>query len=250
MPRLIVLGDSHVVALAEGYEALAGEATEGFGEVLFLKLFDGPENMVPFFQAREDRIEFLDGRVTGEVMAALGRPALLGGEADTVYAFSMGVMTTLLVRLPDWKFAAPSGAAAFIENKRIRRRLMSEQVVKAIAVDQQQQVIAFAAAARAIGLRSLIIAAPPVRDDERAMERGRHPAVVLEVDRLSRDILIETFEQQGTPVVLPPPEACQEGTRFLRRDLCRIAPRDTHHGNSAYGAMMIKRVIDRARLLV
>ncbi len=238
MPRLIVLGDSHVVALAEGFD-----------EVIFLKLFDGPDNLVPFFRAQEDRIEFLDERVTAQVMAALGRPGVFGGEADTVHAFSMGVMTSLLVRLPDWKLAIPASAVDLFETKAMKRQLVSEQVIKAIALDQQQQVIAFAAAARAIGLRSLIVAAPPVRDDERAIGRGRHPGVVLELDRISRKGLVETFEQQGTPVVLPP-ETCQDGTGFLRRDLCRIAPRDTHHGNAAYGAIMIKPVIDRARLLI
>jgi hypothetical protein len=247
MRRLIVLGDSHVVALAQGYEALEPRGVGFDGEVLFLKLFDGPDNLFPFFRADDDRIGFLDERVAAEVSAALGHPELRADDPHTVYALSMGVMTTLMVRLPDWKHAAPAAAAAFLEKKRLKRQLVSEAVVQAIALDQQKHVLAFVEAAGALGLKCLIVAAPPLRADERATGRNRDIRVLLEVDRISRAVLTDAFTRLGAPVVQPPYEALLDG--LLRPDLRRIAPRDTHHGNGAYGALMLPRVIEAARRL-
>ena len=247
MKRLVVLGDSHVAALSQGFDQLGAAERSAFpGEVVFLKLFDGPDNIVPFFRAADDRIEFTSPRVTDELAAGIGQGALKASDTDTVFAFSLGLMTTLLVRMPDWKYGAPVGAWGYTEKKHRLRQLVSPGVVKAIVLDHHKYALGLAAAARDLGLRSLIVSAPPLRQDERAIERGRDPRVLAEVDRIARATMLDAFAGLGTPVVLPPPEASQEGAALLRPEFHRIAPRDTHHANADYGALMIRRVLRQA----
>ena len=261
--RLVVLGDSHVAALAQGHQKLGGKPPSAFADgITFLKLFDGPDSIRPFFRAHEDHIAFIDEKAAALVREGLGRPTLAGPDPDTVFAFCLGVMTTLIVRLPDWRRPhppadpdsflphAPAGAAAYTRDKGRLRRLVSEGVVRAITLHHHRHALAFAAEARRLGLKHLIVSSPPLRHDERAMVKFEaSPLVIAEVDRIARAAMVEAFTQNGTPVALPPDEVYQDGdrSRFLRADLRRIAGNDSHHGSPLFGALMLKQVLKQAK---
>jgi len=245
MSRLVVLGDSHALALAEGFAQLKARGEEAFpGEVRFLPIFDGPDNLAPFFRRDGDGIAFLGDRPAQGIIEALGAAMLSPEDRDTIYAFSMGLMITLLLRQGDWKRSTPSSLAPATHGKR-HRNLVSELLVEAMALENQKHVIDFARAVRQVGLRAFIIAAPPMREDDRAIERGRPAAVLLEVNRICRRALVRSYSEAGLRVLEPPPETYQDGDvlGFMRSDLRRLVGRDSHHGNAAYGEIMMRHVL-------
>ena len=252
MRRLVILGDSHVFALQNGFMALGGEPPQGFDSVTFLKLFNGADNLGPFFEAHPDRIVFTGEGVTRNLARRLGQPALSTADRDTtVFGFSMGLMTTIMVRSGDWALHAPASAGASIAEKWRRRYLVSDAIVETIALDQQKHVLAFFTAAKAMGLRFMAISAPPLRADEHAIVRGRSANVIAAVDRLARSALTKAFAEMGVPVVLPLPETfvdTQDG-RFMAAQFRELGPGDTNHANEAFGAVMMPEVIRQALAL-
>ncbi len=243
--RLVILGDSHVTALGEGLVELKREGRISLpGEVHVLKVFNGPDTLERFFEATEGGVGFTDPRVGDALQGAISARVLVARESDDVYALSMGLMTTLFVRLLDWRryvpaaFAPPTGKAMVV----------SEAVVRAIALSHNQHVLDFFAAVKLAGLRVVAISAPPLRLDAPVIADGGRPEVIQTLDRLARAAVANELARLEVPVVDPPDEAYGDGPggAFLRPEFHRVAVKDHHHGNAAYGRLMVAKVLAQA----
>src|SRR5690606_31307822 len=83
--------------------------------------------------------------------------------------------------------------------------------------------------------------APPPRRDHYCLEKTL-PSTVISVDLAFRDSVKRHLDAIGVRYVLPPKDVYDEDG-FLRDEFAMKAPRDSHHGNAAYGKLMIKEVL-------
>jgi len=234
---LVLAGDSHTLAFQGALDRMTAAEREGLGRRIRVgHLFLGHENAVPFCALSDDRITFDREDVRQVLETFTGRPYLGREDRVAVWGFSVGLMTTVLVRSETWHRFVPWA----IEPGDARRPL-SEGVVETVARAANSHVREFFSHLAALEIRCFCIAAPPISASEPALERGI--AAVLEVDRIARNAMAVELEQLGVRVVWPPDQVYSGAPRrsLLRPDLA--APGDSHHANATYGRIMLEHIV-------
>jgi hypothetical protein len=241
--RLLVVGDSHVVALSDAFDAdPEGYRRQFGGEVAPARLLTFPVLLEPFFRQEGDGLH-LTNRRAGTLLLACSGQAAFRPLFGTVYALSMAFTTTILMRLSFWRQFLPWAHCTEAAQP------ISDAVLRNIAEAHFRHILDFAAAARELGIALLMVEAPPLRRGELAMHSHFPEAAFLAVDRVARDLIRQRLAALGIPVVAVP-EAVRDPAGFLLPEFCRFAPRDHHHGNAAFGACMLSAVIAAARTLL
>lgn len=242
--KLVVCGDSHSVALARGLVELGDEARSLFpGPVTALKLFSCPQTLQPFFEVKDGGID-LQGAGMRDNFRELTGGVLLQPDAETVYALSLGFTTKALYRHACWSTSAPYNAPS-----PRGKTLISQAAMDEILRDHYQHQLAFLNACRALGVKFLVVGSPGPRLDDKVMRRAEHREVRRFVDQLARDYVARELDAQSIPYVLAPEETFTEPHRggYLRDEYCSRTPNDFYHANGVYGAIMMRRVAQRAR---
>lgn len=240
--KLAIVGDSHVVALGEGLRAMRAAGEVSAENVLVSKLYSGPTSLKPFFTFEDRTICFTD-RVLGLRLAQVtGRDTLSEADRGTVFAVSMGLMTTIFTRLSDWDRFVPW---QFADSE---KSAVSTGTIEAIARDHNRYAVEFYRALLSLGLSCIAIAAPPPRIDEAARARMA-PQLLVEIDAIARRVVAHELGALGVSIVRPSPAVYAEGENsgLLRPELARYQGDDTHHANQQYGRLMLPRVLDAAR---
>jgi len=229
--RLMLTGDSHVVAIGNALAEF--ELKPPFTEVTAAKMFSFPQTLKPFYRVEADRIVF-DAEPARAAMQAIS-----GGEdlvpSPDVLAMCLGFTTTRFLRSPIWKKVRPWSTPG-------PQRPLSDAEIRAMADDHFKYSTTFVRDALAIGVRLVIIEAPPPCATDPIMTRGLTPEMVLAIDRLAREATKAALS--GVAIVETPPAAAYRG--FLKRGY-RKSQNDHHHANAAYGALVLPLVMAGAR---
>lgn len=235
---LVLAGDSHILAFQGALDRMTAAEREGLGRrIHVLHLFLGHENAEPFCALVEDRITFHREDVRHVLEAFTGRHYMGRGDRAAVWGFSVGLMTTLLVRSETWRRFVPWSI-----DPGDGRHPLSQGVIDAVARAANRHVREFFSHLAALGIRCFCIAAPPLGASEPALDRG--VSVMLEVDRLARAAMAAELAALGVRVVWPPDQVYAGAPRrsLLRSDLA--VPGDTHHANSTYGRIMLEHILE------
>ncbi len=242
--QLIVLGDSHAVALGAGLAAIKGRGEDtGFpGEVRILKIFSSPTVLKPFFDVKDGAIRIM-GRENRERVAVLLDEEPIRPRADRIFAFSMGFTNTRLLRSDMWR-----SHRVWIASSRAGAHLLSMGMVRAIAAHHHRHVLNFAAATRAVGLNACFVSAPPPRSDDKEILQVMSPQEAGLIDHLAREAVEKRLDALCIPWVTPPAEAFDPagGGRFLDKAFFSERASDRHHANAAYGEHMLRDIVGQA----
>ena len=244
MSELIIIGDSHTIALGQGHQAVraAGLPTP---EVKAAKLFSCPVSLEPFHLANETQVRLTHDGAAKELTRLIGRDHFLASDRERIFALSLGFTNQVLLSKDDWNsFAHWSDAEA-----RGKMRL-SDGVIREIVVDHFKHVLRFTADMRALGLRCVAIASPPLLPEDHWVAKDMSPVSCLAVDALARKVMTEEFLKIGVPSVAPPPQSYRDASGAGYRDPIYKGPGVSGgHGTEAYGRLMFERVLDATTAL-
>jgi hypothetical protein len=236
--RLIIFGDSHVVALGRAIPDLNPVERNVYpGEIRVGKVMPFNHSLRDFFVVRGDEIRFGDAPHRKQISKLFGREVIGQDSRDSILALSMPFTTTLVLRNGTWNSHSPWSVT-----DHSNKQLVSHAVLYEIALAHFAAVLRFVTALQSIDLRLMVVAAPPPRATDSKIARW-NPEVILRVDELTRGVIANELEQRAVPVVEPPDEVFQQPGRrgFLRSEYGD--DRDDHHGNAEYGRLMLLRVM-------
>ena len=231
--RLVILGDSHTKALSD---ALAAAPPRTDIEIACKPVCSGTAFRQPIHDVAPDGVRFLDP-VYRKRLAILSGSQHFVASPDMCYGLMMGFHTAGIYRHPSWATYAPSELAP-----KLGLRAVSSQVIGAIGLDRQRNVLAFFDALRAVGVNFFAISAPPPRRSHPCLRQGISPATLLTVDRLARQACRDRLQQAGIPI-LSPPEETVDPDGFLLPSYEQKEKGDYHHANAAYGAIMLRKAV-------
>jgi hypothetical protein len=233
---MIIVGNSHVAALKQGADEIGG-----LDQVLKIAPFgDGAREYEPFSSVINGQVVF-----TVEYSASILRK-LTGMNAfdpTCTWGICMGTHNTRVYDLPFWLKAAPSRIA------KPGVRPVSDAVLNEIIEKEQRFRKVFLRQLMETGVKFFIVSAPSPRRDGSAVRRGISLATIKLVDRMARDHFRDWIAKHNVPIVEPPEETIDE-EGFLRDEFAQKLDAkgglDPHHANSAYGKLMVQKILDRA----
>lgn len=243
---LVVAGDSHTFALADGVSELdrstADVLDDVFGSVDVGLVMEGFRASQPFFTADPEGVSF-----TGSAGERFAR--LLGGDGrirpgdERTFGFCFGlhlfgVHPSLLGSSDRWRQHSVTA--------RRDRLFVSMAAVEKLILHHGRFVVGFAETLNRQGVRAFFIGPPAVRGQHLTTHLGD-----LEIDEalsLQRSfwcVMEAALERAGIPCVLAPEETSAGG--MLRPEFAAGIPeRDTYHANGAFGRAVWRRIADLA----
>ena len=230
MADVLVFGDSHTAALRRGQ--LAIEADGRWPDDLRLTvrpLGGGHLATEPFFADRGDHAEV----TLPEYRRQFDRLPRADDPSDMIYGVSALLHPVRIWRAPSWRDFAPADMALPDATP------VSSGTIRRLALDDQKPMLDLVALLRRIGRRVFAIEAPHPFRHHPALSKTS-TAVAMRVDRLYRATIRTELARLGVAVV-DVPERCRDAEGFTLAEYGQ--PGDPHHGNEAYGSIMMGEVL-------
>lgn len=124
-----------------------------------------------------------------------------------------------------------------------QRAFLSEAALKAIYLNYHQHVLRFIRDLMEVGAEVTIISAPPRTRRYAMLENGFSSSDTSRIDSVLRGAVKDSFREMGLAVIDPPHE-CMDAEGYLLQEHLVANERDRHHANSAYSAVMLRKVCD------
>jgi hypothetical protein len=124
-----------------------------------------------------------------------------------------------------------------------RRQAVSKAMLRQVVLDRSRAWLAFLGDMVRLRLRTFVIEAPGLFAESAVVgliTRHVDPQPMLGVDRFARSIVKQQLAELGVAVVEVPPGAFT-ADGFMAPVFRHCEPTDPHHGNRAFGAMMLEQ---------
>jgi hypothetical protein len=232
MTDVLVFGDSHTAALRRGQIAIETDGHWPDGVRLAVRPLGGGHLATePFFADRGTHAEV----TLPEYRRQFTRLPREDDPETMVYGVSALLHPVRLWRQPDWQAFAPADLAAPPADT----APVSSGTIRRLAFEDQGPMLGLVALLRRLGRRVFAIEAPRPFRHHPALRRT--PAeVVMRVDRIYRDAVRAELDRLGVDVVAVPGR-CLDDEGFTLESLGQAG--DPHHGNEAYGTIMMAEVL-------
>jgi hypothetical protein len=228
-------GNSHIVALAKA-EGTASDLT-------IFPLGNGRHERWKTFSRREgDGVAFLPDQYSENVEHYTGSPVITPGATWGFLNVNHNVRIYTNEMWLQFRPAALPAVDGFTP--------VSADLLTAIVERDQWGVRRFFTQLQDAGVDFFAVSAPFPRLDGAAVRRGIPRKVIRHIDKVARRMWSGWLGERGIALVEPPPETANPGG-FLQRPYgagrASGEPRDPHHANAAYGALMLERVRDHLK---
>ena len=232
MTDVLVFGDSHTAALRRGQIAIETDGQwPGAVRLAIHPLGGGHLATEPFFADRGSHAEI----TLPEYRRQFARLPREEDAPETVFGVSAPLHPVRLWRHPGWQAMAPADLAAMPEGA----APVSSGIVRRLALADQGPMLALLALLRRLGRRVFALEAPYPFRHHPALRRT--PAtVVMRVDQIYRETIRAELDRLGVAVV-GVPERCRDAEGFTQDAFGQVG--DPHHGNAAYGGVMMAEVL-------
>lgn len=239
MRPILITGDSHVAAVYLGFSEDARR--EDHRNIVFWPLGAGtmvqtefyrlePENGVVQTTLPKRKHADLDDRTFSVEKVRIGG-------RDPVVVVSMPMNRQRFVREGGFQTHVPWSMVKSDDEAPI-----SDRALEAMMRDDVARALSFVRDLKQIGLEVAVMDAPVQFRHARLLNTAR-PDVILHVgDRFQRFVRAE-LAAMGIPLITQPPQVIAEDGMMdaaYRHD----DPKDQHHGNAAYGKLMMARIKD------
>lgn len=236
---LIVFGDSHANALALAYakldEATRGRLERHYGVARIGCVMPAYRTMGTFFSVSDDGIQLSGTHLRARFSTLTEGEEVIRRNDPRTFGISLGLHCTRLARDAAWQsFGILRGAG---------RQFVSDAVLRAIVLDENQHVLALADALAAADVTCFFIGSPFVKRGfiERFATNMSSEGFVLFQKRYNA-IMVEAIQDRGIPVFLPPQQAAEDG--ILKPEFDVDDPSDQHHANAAYGRLVWAQIAE------
>ncbi len=236
--KLLFIGDSHVAALATAHGDLTARGQWPADlEVSFPWGGSGGEWRAPLVEMTGDGCKVINPGLKQLFGTDLITKAHV---ADVILCICATSHSLRVWRDQTWVRHAPLSLA--------RTELpVSDGVLERIVLDDQDHALTLVAAFAKLGARMVAIEGPRPFAIHKAMTvRGIRRDIVLHIDRFYRRAAAAKLKALGIPLVAVPLE-CLDADGFMKPELKHMRVSDQHHGNAAFGAIMMKRVAEAVR---
>jgi hypothetical protein len=205
----------------------AGEVPDSL-EMTIRPMGGGHIMKTPFFVEEEGV-----ARIVNDIYRAQF-PRLPLRDPSVTYGFCGNLHTTRVLRDVDWSEHAPAGMA--------RRGLpVSSALLHEIFHDDQKYMLALLDLLRRSGASVFVIEGPyPFRHHR--MFAGPRTDVLMYIEREYRRYAKRELERRGIEFVAVPAD-CIDKNGFMLDRYRHPLEKDQHHGNTEFGALMMRRVI-------
>lgn len=233
MSKITITGNSHTIALNQGRnQSPELTSVEVFG------LGPGVHETTAFSALKTDRVVLTQPVYAENLKRFTGLDHI---DPDRFWGLCIGTHNSRIYGDRAWvKAAAPSAVASPAQ-----RPVSIGQLQQIIAQDQQH-INAFITQLKTVGIRFIVISGPPVRADHQNIIRRAAPETLLEVDRQARKHFQGMLLDLDVDFIDYPAETTDK-MGLLRPEFAagplQNGKRDPHHGNAAYGRIMLDKVL-------
>jgi hypothetical protein len=158
------------------------------------------------------------------------------------YGYCAPLHTMRLVRRPDWKTFAPvnlsSPSQAPVSTGMLRSLILSDQRGNLLFIEMMKRV----------GLEVFVIEAPRPFRHHPVFTEGVSEEIALFVDEEYRRVMRAALGRRSVTVVEVPRET-YDSAGFTHEKYKTQDPQDFHHGNLAFGRLMLSAIIDHLLLM-
>lgn len=228
--HVLVTGDSHTGALRRGLDQLLASGWAPACELEVIGLGSGADLAPGFFVDRGSHAEIVNP-VYRRRIPVLPKPRAVARK--TVHVWSGLFHFPKVWRSPGWAQFRPACV-------RGREAPVSRAVVRTTLLDWFGPQLALVAVIRRAGVPVLALETPrPFRHHPSL--RAVRPEVAIGLDRLCLHMMEAELRAMGIPV-LRIPGACLDQDGFMHAQWRSENPKDPHHGNAEFGALMLRHL--------
>lgn len=229
--QVMVTGDSHTGALRRGLDLLREQGWSAPGiEIEVVGMGNGADFTSQFFVDRGRHAEIVHPDYRRRV-PILPRPRAVARR--TVHAWTGLFHFPRVWRAAEWSRFRPATVPG-------REAPVSRALVRDTVLGWFGPQLALLEVLQRVPVPVLALETPRPFRHHPAL-RAVRPEVVAGLDRLCLATMAGELEARGIPVLRIPPE-CIDGEGFMHERWRHENPKDSHHGNAAFGAMMIQRI--------
>lgn len=239
--KLVICGDSHTECLVWARSVIEREDPDAVRHVSVGPFGNGRYLGQPFFSVSDDTIKFDREDYAANYELLSGGP--LRRRDDIMHGFSMGFHTAPLFRQLIWRTHLPWRIWHGGDTLPV-----SDNCLIAMADHIWRYMRAFYEAAIRQKINFFVICAPPPRRTHLCISQGTAERTVIEVDRIFRQSVAKWLTDRRIQYI-PPPAATMDADGFMLRQYEPLElARDFHHGNGAYGVLMLREILARIDL--
>lgn len=236
--KIFITGDSHIGALKKGWIGL--ETKSEIPKNLrfsFSPLGPGDSMLTPFFEKRSDHL-----KITSDDGAKwLTRiPEESSEQENILYVISAPLHLQPIILHPFFKRHRPSE----ISNSPTKS---SKALIRRIARERKRYAIEFVIALKSLNQKVAVIE-PPRTFKHHPNIKKTSLDIITYLEDFCRNEVKQLLTRNGIPTIELPVESYDDDGLMLD-NYRHESSEDRHHGNQAYGEMMIKQVIDFANKL-
>jgi hypothetical protein len=233
---IVLTGDSHTGALLRAYATKwpKGKRPENFKVDT---IGPGFKLSRPFYKEHGNRISFTLPISRARFEKMTGRQALRF-EDNHLYGFSLRMHSFKVIQNASWLTKRPWRECGGTDYEPI-----SDAVLEAIIRDDIGVTFDFYAALIKNKVPFFTIEAPPVNPDIPILQEDGDKAFIKRLDGLYRDTLKTWLSERNIDVITAPAESA-DSEGFLKREYFSEREKDCRHGNEAYGALMLEKILD------
>lgn len=239
---LVILGDSHTIALRDGLaklDARSKRATRAcFGGVIARDLSHGYKFFEPFFEVDDKGVHFTDPRAVGVLAKFPGGFAPITRNDSRTFLFSFGFHPSPTMDISWWQaHTAARNAPA--------KHYVSEALVKAAVRAHTRPMLEFFRLLKDMNVRfSVVMCCPLPRSffTEKRREMVSEGEMLAFHQSFRRAFALE-LDQMGVRYFTPPERAC-DGP-WLKEDYVNRKGIGDYHADARYGALMLQDIIGK-----
>lgn len=237
---LVILGDSHTIALRHGLDRLDSRtlraARGGFGKIVVRDLSHGYKFFEPFFRVDDQGVHFTDPRAVGVLSKFPGgfAPITANDPRDFLFCFGFHPSVTMDTRRWLTHTAARTSPG---------KHHVSEALVRAAVPEHARPMLEFFRLLQGMNVRfSVVMCCPLPRS---FITEERRPLIseddVLAFHRLYREVFAAELDRLGVRYFTPP-ESTFDGP-WLKEEYVNLKGIGDYHADARYGALMLRKVI-------
>ena len=235
-----VCGNSHTIALKQGYEDIKISKPEIKIFALGGANFDNSD----FCEIDDGAVRFTNKTFDKFLKRFTGLSRI--SESKDIWGFCIGSYFSRIYNNAFWRSATPSEIAG------VDKRPISKAVLLALIERDQQFVMKFFSALNSIGVQFFVIGGPPPSEKHAAILKGTPLETVAYIEKQARRWFKEQMSILDVEYVDVPEVAYTK--KGLLKDQYKLEFRndgkiDPHHANREYGALMIEKIAETIQKL-
>ena len=240
---LVILGDSHTIALRDGLAKLDARSQRSawacFGGVIARDLSHGYKFFESFFEVDDQGVRFTDPRAVGVLASIPGGFAPITRNDPRTFLFSFGFHPSFAMLVTRWQAHTAARNAP-------DKHYVSEALVAAAVREHTRPMLEFFGVLKDINVQFSVVMCCPLPKSFITEKNRRVMASeedILAFRQQYRKVFAQELDRLGVRYFAPPEQAC-DGQWLKERYVNRKGVGD-YHADAQYGALMLQDIIGK-----